>query len=664
MSKRLLENDQLLAPGKEKPTWQVIDPKPRNGCIKLFDYEKNLDRYVELSTVNSAIVDGSLVLRRLGQPAVCAAAQNDPELGQIIGAAKAHVRTVQQIQKKYGVSLAKAYARAKHDAINGPGVDVSFPSRATIYRYVRNTIRDLPILRGAKNKGNRQPRYGKQIIELVQSLAKELYLFEASTYTLFKLQTHINDEARDLGLLGFKQSISQQFVSKIIRETLCVDPEIARMNPRLVRAEKSLAKNRIAIARPFDRVEQDALHLPFVVKTPHGTTDNIYLIHAIECCMSIPLGWYFVIGAPRESDGLKCVGSILFSKKDALAQLGLSYDLDIYGTPHQLIFDNGPEAKGDRIKNLTKLDIDVMHCKARDAAGKPFIERLNKSLKVALETLPGCTRKDGQDGQRDPVALGDKLMTLDELKIWVVSWYFESWINNPLERHRRIDLFKEEKLGNTPAKRWKTMTQDLSYAMPLSPPLAQWLRVQFEYGEGTLSRKTGMPCAGLYYRGNNIEYLIGKYGETTQSYFKDPDDFRVIFFDDGDNHRLVELIEEYVDETTPAYSFSEIKEMRLEEKAKETESPIKLSHRRKVQNASVKAGPTPTKNKQSRTERNRAVADAARNADAIRRALDKPVDPRLFNGPGAGDDSEPGGFTFDDVEPLPIFNRKDGLKKP
>jgi hypothetical protein len=39
-----------------------------------------------------------------------------------------------------------------------------------------------------------------------------------------------------------------------------------------------------------------------------------------------------------------------------------------------------------------------MHCKSRHAHGKPFIERLNRSLKEALETLPGCTRLDAVDG--------------------------------------------------------------------------------------------------------------------------------------------------------------------------------------------------------------------------------------------------------------------------
>jgi hypothetical protein len=65
--------------------------------------------------------------------------------------------------------------------------------------------------------------------------------------------------------------------------------------------------------------------------------------------------------------------------------------------------------------------MDVKHCKAKEAQGKPFIERLNRSLKEALQRLPG-TRYEGKDGMRDPEALGDELMTIDALEKWIVRW--------------------------------------------------------------------------------------------------------------------------------------------------------------------------------------------------------------------------------------------------
>jgi putative transposase len=43
---------------------------------------------------------------------------------------------------------------------------------------------------------------------------------------------------------------------------------------------------------------------------------------------------------------LQYVESILFSKKARLAKLGLTYVLDVFGTPHLLIFDNAQRRRG------------------------------------------------------------------------------------------------------------------------------------------------------------------------------------------------------------------------------------------------------------------------------------------------------------------------------
>jgi hypothetical protein len=125
----------------------------------------------------------------------------------------------------------------------------------------------------------------------------------------------------EAGWLSSGQIVSRAFIRKVIFEDLSVDPEIDRMDPKLVAAAKSIGKNRITCAAPFERIEQDALHLPFVIQTPHGETSNVYLIHAIDCCTGMPVGWNMVIGGASESDGLKCVESILYSKKAQLDKL-------------------------------------------------------------------------------------------------------------------------------------------------------------------------------------------------------------------------------------------------------------------------------------------------------------------------------------------------------
>jgi putative transposase len=391
VKRALLRNDELREQGQETARWQVIDPTPRDGYVKVFDRVSHQEMYKAISEIADAIVDGRLVLVRQGAPRVSAAAQNDSRLDEQLKMAQACLHKVEQIERRYGVSFRRAYEIAREEHVSEPGCMDTFPSRATLYRYAEAKRKGLALLRGDGNKGNRTERYNEQIVDLICDAANALFLKQESRWTLPDLTRYINDRARESGWLCTGKRIGRQFVRKTILSSLSVDPEIDRMDPKDVAAAKSFAKNRIVAALPFERVEQDALHLPFVVNSRHGISSNVWLVHAIDCCTGLPVGWYLVIGAPTESDGLQCVECILFSKKARLAMLGLTYALDIHGTPHQLIFDNGAEIKGERMDRLTRLDIDPMHCKSRHAHGKPFIERLNRSLKEALQTLPGCT---------------------------------------------------------------------------------------------------------------------------------------------------------------------------------------------------------------------------------------------------------------------------------
>lgn len=624
MSRTLRMNDTLCAPGNTNPLWQVVDPTPRGGSVKLFNFEKHQEEYHPVAEINDALVNGRLVRRRKSAPLVGAAAQNDPALEERLRTAMKQVRAIEQLQRKLNISIDEAYARVSAEMkATQPGKP--FASRSTIYRYLKAKRNGLPLLRGAKNQGNRTPRYDPSVRDVVVRVAKAHFLQPESRWSMGDLVRYANDQLREQGLLGENQLLSADYVRKCIREDASVDPEIDRMDPKSVAAAKSIASDRILAQVPFERVEQDAVHLPFVVQTAHGETSNVYLVHAIDCCTSMPLGWHMVIGQPAESDGLRCIESILFSKEPAFERLGLQQELDLFGTPHQLIFDNGAETRGDRMRRMVCLGIDTMHCKSRHAHGKPFIERLNRSLKEALQILPGCTRVDGKDGQRDPLALGDPLMSAEELERWIVRWYYESWAHTPLKRHVRTSFQDGLDLGNTPALRWKRITEDLSTPLPLSPSQKEWREALYEHHERTLSRKSGVTFGGFNYRGGNLPYLLGKYGETPVKILVNPDDYREIFVNESDDLPLVALVEEFVDETSLAYSFSQMKEYRKQERAQSRETAESAKFRQDVQQAAIKEKGKRSGRKRTRAERNRSVSDAVKESAALLRAADAPL---------------------------------------
>lgn len=656
MSYSLCATDDLALPGETVARWQVVDGVPRAGWLKLFDRQAGQEVYKAIAELNAAIVIGELVLRRKGAARVSLAAQNDPSLVRKLVDISEALRRIKVLQRKHGVSFAQAYKMDMEDR-RAAGDDTG-PSRASIYRYQAAQRNGLPALKGEKNKGNRTQRYPPSVVELICSLATQLYLQEASRWTLRSLTQRVNSVAFERGLAPQKGRISRAFVRKTIETTLTADPDGLRMDPKLLKTARSTAKNRIVVQGLFERVEQDALHLPFWVATPYGPTSNVYLIHAIDCSTSMPVGWVLFIGAPSATEGLRCVESVLFPKVQHFERLGLDYDFDIYGTPLLLVFDNGPEARAERMHQLVRLRMDVMHCRSREANGKPFIERLNGSVKTYLETLPGCTRMDGQDGQRDPIALGDELMSLEELERWIVRFFYEEWANNPLERHWRSDVASGTKLGVTPLQRWKSMTEDYSFAAPMSPPLKEWRSVLYVQGERVLSRKSGLTYETFSYRGPNLTYLTEKYGENSVKFFANPDDFRQVFVDDGDEFPLIALTEEYADESTPAYDFKQAKEVyNSPERRNGNGENVRSKLQKDVHDRSASAIDDRRSRKSSKAAKNREVVRHSKASQAVRDAAAAPlvrpahtVLPPVAQSP----------ISFDDVVPLEVRNLDKG----
>lgn len=659
MSRYLRANDVLRTPNVDGQRWRVLNAFPLDGAIKLYDYQARQEVYRSVIEISADLESGRLVLDRVSAPAVSAATHNDPALTERTQKALSQLHKVENFSRALNISFAEAYEVAKAEALaKDPPVD--FASRATLYRHRHRQRNDLPLIQGSLNKGNRMPRYEQSVYDLITHAARTLFLQTGSRWTMSALTQYINDQALKQRLVKPGQGINASLVKKHLKESGVVDASISRLDPKLVPASKSIAMSRIMVQAPFERVEQDAVHLPFVIETPEGPFDNVYLVHAIDCCTSMPLGWHLVIGSPSESDGLRCVESILFSKKAVFERLGLDPSIDVFGTPHQLVMDNGPETRGERTRKLPALGIDIRHCKARHPHEKPFIERLNRSLKEALETLPGCTRLDGKDGQRDPVRLGDGCMTAMELERWIVRWYYECWAHSPLERLINSNIDNSERLGDTPAARWAHITQD--QPIPLPPTRNEWRLALFEHHERTLSRKTGITVGGgLSYRGENLGYLIAKYGEERVKVLVDPDDFRQVFVYDGEDLPLVPLTEVSVDDTTPGYTVREVKEMRSQRNESIEESNHPANFRSDLYQRSIEGKDGAPGKKRSRLKRNREVVGAAKKSAALERADAQPL--MSVQRPSTGADyiaPMETDFAFDDTGTLTVLNRMNG----
>lgn len=677
MMSDLRSGDKLAQPNKPESYLEVLDGRIHAGTIHVFDAVKRAARYVDEAHIRAGISDGSLVLHRKGMPRVGIPAQNDnPALHARVRLLHDVLRRIEAIQSKLGLSFAAAIPRAREDYqednANNPVIS-AFPSPATLFRAHNKQLLGLPVLKGDKNKGNHTPRYSDELVAFIQGVINDKFLVTESKWTVLDLTRYINRESRRHGLYVGNHDISRKFVGRVI-QTLTVDAQYDRMDPLNRVAGKSFAKKRIRAALPFARLEQDALHLPFVVRTPHGIARTVYLVHAIDVCTGYPVGWRITVGAPREMDSLLCLEMYLTpAKATRFKELGIAHALNVYGTPLQIIFDNGPETKGGRIVRLELLGMDVKHCKAKEAQGKPFIERLNKSLKEALQRLPGCTRFEGEDGKRDPEALGDELMTIAALEKWIVRWLYEDWANTPLERLRWDELLIDTVKGKTPLERLRNLTEELGYPITMPPPRKEWMAALFEHKTCTLSAKTGITLEhGFRYKGDAISYLLGKYGDHAQLHMVyNPDDFRQAYVYESDDLPLVTLTHEHVRADSPAWTFAEAK-ARLDEGMADWAHPIdKVQFLHDLDDAvTAKSRKSPRKAKsRGKREEDQQTVRLAKEFSAVVRTVERPLSSTSPFGPApwsspslSPPEPQATDINYDDVPEMPIVNRTTGEK--
>jgi putative transposase len=639
MKSNLRAGDRLSQPGKPECYLEVLDCRLRAGKIRFFDAEKCGDRYLDEPPIRAAISAGGLVLHRKGMPRVSIAAQyNNHALHDQVRVLTYALRRIDEIREQRGISFDAAIPLAR-DAYAKERVGQllvrPFPSRATLYRAHKNQRLGLPVLRGDRNKGNSTARYSKELVEFVDEVIESEYLVTESKWTILDTTEYIDREARRRGLHVAKHAISRKFVCARIRD-LTADDEYDRMDPLDRVAGKSFAKKRIRAAFPFARIEQDALHLPFVVRTPHGTARTVYLVLAIDVCTGYPVGWHLVIGSPREMNSLLCLEMYLTPAKAArFAELGIAHALNIYGTPAQVIFDNGPETKGERIFRLERLGMDVKHCKAKEAQGKPFIERLNRSLKEALQRLPGCTRFEGKDGVRDPEALGDELMSVDAFEKWIVRWLYEDWVNSPLDRLRWDELLVDSVQGKTPLERLTYQTEEMGQPITMPPPRREWMAALFEHKSCVLSAKTGITLEhGFRYRGEAMSYLLATYGDHAQLHvIYNPDDFRQAYVYENDDLPLVTLTHEHARPDTPAWTFTEAK-ARFDEGMDDWTVPeAKVQFERDMDEAVTGNGKASKSKTRGKREENKETVRRSKDNSAVQRAIDQPLSAAAPFGP-------------------------------
>lgn len=635
--------DQLVDRRTQCVIMAVTNATPTLGRIRVLENDAESERWIPYDELRRSISEGHLELRREANPALAVYFKHEDSTtckhlerlhksrgksqDNYLLSLERHTRLVRELRdytKRHRVSAYAAYSVVR-ERFKNDYPDWIFPSLATVYRLLDRYKCNAPLVMPNHLKGNRTERHAPELVELICTLA-EVFVKEHSKWTLKTLTDNCWRTAVKHELLKVSEPLSQKFVRKVIAKRLHSMPEVTRFLNKDRAAKASVASTRIQVEGVLQRVEQDTLHLPFVIKTPHGECSDVFLAHSIDCGSSIATGWRMKIGALNESDGLECIESTLFSKATTFKHFEVDNGVDLYGTPGLLVLDNGSETRGDRIRRLTQLGIDVNYCKARHPQKKPFIERLNRSLKEALEVLPGCTRVDGVDGQRDPVALGDDLMTFEELERWIVRWYCDKWADTVLKRFVDEEVSDNRSLGVTPRQRYHNIVERLGHPLPLPPNRDDWIRTKFDAVSRTLNVKSGITYETYDFKGDNLQHLLNRFGQQPVELLIDPEDYRRVYVIDG--IELVELINVSTNEFSPAYSFKYAKDHRAELVAENQETARSAAFTEDTYARSMR--PVTSKNGQKKAPGRSAkqeVVKRTRQRQAVERASKSPLTP-------------------------------------
>lgn len=595
-----------------------------NKIVELFDPSSGELKKMTVPAMRRQISDGSM--RRLTVKPISGIvrdlAQSDSASRQLLF----NRFRVQRLESCLHRGDSKAEAIRKLIA-EPPTLDDGTPvppiSERQAYRLINAaSTSPLELMPAHAERGNRRPRHSTEVDDLIRHLIEEEYAKDRSRITMLKLAESATALAREKALIAERISISRAYVRDFFIKHYHGDLDYQRIDPRIAKSKKAVAKQRIRVDAALQRVEQDTNFLPFYVMTSEGPLKNPYLTVSIDCGTGVPLGWHLSKTPVTEEETLDCLERSLYSKAERFSELSIDCSIDPYGLFANLYLDNGPENKGRRITRVTEIGIFLTRTAANSGHHKPFIERFFGSLKPALEGLPGCTRFNGKDGARSEEAMKDDLMTLDQLERWIVRWMYEKWIHHKLERFITADYYDtDEAPGITPATRWAYYEQNT--ILPNPPDRERWIRMRYLTEEPCLSAKTGLSINGFRYKGEHLPQLIRQYGPGSKvTAYYNPSDYRFAYVADRETGELLRLVNAEVTPTTPGFSFTEAKLRRAHVRKTAAAVPACVANfQRELAAASLSGGGR----KRGHMAEQREVRAAAKLSKAIQKSEANPV---------------------------------------
>lgn len=243
---------------------------------------------------------------------------------------------------------------------------------------------------------------------------------------------------------------------------------------------------------PYQRIEIDTTKIDIRHKENGIILKRAFLTAAIDAATRMLVGYIFTHTQPSAADICRLIRMIVLPKDAAwLAAMGVTEPWETFGTPKEIVTDNGKEYKSAAVAFAVQL-LNIGHrlCPPGSPEYKARIERwFGTASRRALHPLPGTTRSNSKSrGERNP--LEDNLLTLKEIEQVFIFWVCNKY---HLKKHRA--------LGCSPLSAWNRALRKHEIRPPCSAELAERIT---HATESRVVRHDGIALFGLRYNSQKL----------------------------------------------------------------------------------------------------------------------------------------------------------------
>jgi len=318
------------------------------------------------------------------------------QLGELIGKDSRTRDDVARVAATMGLSIASVYRLIKD------------------YEHAGSLVGLIPGQRGPKG-----PRLPVRVEEVIREIINELYLQDqklkvADVYE--ELEERCKAEKIKLPHINSVRNRIKKIPAKEVHKARGFSEEADKFTP--TPGQFPPTRNVLGVVQ-IDHVRLDMTVVYSDTREPWGRP---WLTLVIDVLTRMIVGFYLSMSAPSSTSAGMALAMGMLSKKDYLADLGLSGSWPVQGKIHKVHCDNAKEFRGAVLEHAChEQRIDTEFRRVRTPRYGGHIERMIGNVNMMLQKKPGTTFSNPQK-RGDYDSKKKSAYTLRELEVEIADW--------------------------------------------------------------------------------------------------------------------------------------------------------------------------------------------------------------------------------------------------